>query len=58
MEKNESDGSITMSESICGGVTLLGMLMVIGGTTQHIVAGGFALIAIAILIYTLVNDGF
>lgn len=58
MEKKTSDSNITMSSSICGGLTLLGALMVVGGINQHVMAGGIALIAISGLIYALINDEF
>ena len=47
-----------MSSIVCGGFTLLGALMVIGGTTQKVAVTSVLLIAVSILIYALINDEF
>lgn len=47
-----------MSSIVCGGFTLLGALMVIGGTTQKVAATGALIIATSIIIYMLLNDEF
>lgn len=47
-----------MSSIVCGGFTLLGALMVIGGTTQKVAVTGVLLIAVSILVYVLINDEF
>lgn len=47
-----------MSSIVCGGFTLLGALMVIGGTTQKIAGTGVLLIAVSVLVYVLINDEF
>ena len=47
-----------MSSIICGGFTLLGALMVIGGTTPKVAVTGVLIIAVSILIYALINDEF
>lgn len=47
-----------MSSIVCGGFTLLGALMVIGGTTQKIAVTGALIIATSIIIYMLLNDEF
>lgn len=47
-----------MSSIVCGGFTLIGALMVIGGTTQKIAVTGVLLIAVSILVYVLINDEF
>lgn len=45
-----------MSSIVCGGFTLLGALMIIGGTTQKVAVTGVLLIAVSILVYVLIND--
>ena len=47
-----------MSSIICGGFTLLGALMAIGGTTQKVAVTGVLLIAVSVLVYVLINDEF
>lgn len=47
-----------MSSIVCGGFTLLGALMIIGGTTQKVAVTGVLLIAVSVLIYALINDEF
>lgn len=47
-----------MSSIICGGFTLIGALMVIGGTTQKVAVTGVLIIAVSIIIYALINDEF
>lgn len=47
-----------MSSIVCGGFTLLGALMVIGGTTQKVVVTGVLLITVSVFIYALINDEF
>lgn len=47
-----------MSSIVCGGFTLLGALMVIGGTTQKVAVTGALIIATSIIIYMLLNDEF
>ena len=47
-----------MSSIVCGGFTLLGALMVIGGTTQKVAVTGALIIATSIIIYMLPNDEF
>ena len=47
-----------MSSIVCGCFTLLGALMVIGGTTQKVAVTGVLLIAVSILVYVLINDEF
>lgn len=47
-----------MSSIVCGGFTLLGALMVIGGTTQKVAVAGVLLIAVSVLVYALINDEF
>lgn len=47
-----------MSSIVCGGFTLLGTLMVIGGTTQKVAVAGVLLIAVSVLVYALINDEF
>lgn len=47
-----------MSSIVCGGFTLLGALMVIGGTTQKVAVTGVLLITVSVLIYALINDEF
>lgn len=49
---------IKMSAAICGGVTLLGAMMLIGGSTPTIMVGGIMVIAAAIFAYALVNNSF
>lgn len=47
-----------MSSIVCGGFTLLGALMIIGGTTQKVAVTGILIIAVSILVYALINDEF
>lgn len=47
-----------MSSIVCGGFTLLGALMIIGGTTPKVAVTGVLIIAVSILIYALINDEF
>lgn len=47
-----------MSSIVCGGFTLLGALMVIGGTTPKVSVTGVLLIAVSVLVYALINDEF
>lgn len=47
-----------MSSIVCGGFTLLGALMVIGGTTPKVAVTGVLLIAVSVLVYALINDEF
>lgn len=58
IKKADNDSHITMSSSICGALTLLGSMMVIGGITPHVMAGGIALVIIAGILYALANDEF
>lgn len=47
-----------MASIVCGGFTLLGALMIIGGTTQKVAVTGVLLIAVSVLVYALINDEF
>lgn len=47
-----------MSSIVCGGFTLLGALMIIGGTTQKVAVTGVLLIAVSVFVYALINDEF
>lgn len=47
-----------MSSIVCGGFTLLGALMIIGGTTPKVAVTGVLIIAVSILIYALIDDEF
>lgn len=47
-----------MSSIVCGGFTLLGALMIIGGTTQKVAVTGVLIIATSIIIYMLINNEF
>lgn len=47
-----------MSSIVCGGFTLLGALMVIGGTTPKVAVTGVLIIAVSVLVYVLINDEF
>lgn len=47
-----------MSSIVCGGFTLLGALVVIGGTTQKVAVTGVLLIGVSVLVYVLINDEF
>ena len=51
-------GDLGMSSIVCGGFTLLGALMIIGGTTQKVAVTGVLLIAVSVLVYALINDEF